>query len=94
MFFPAAPGESYDRASCIRIPVRRPEPRECRHDVHAGRIEDLIGVFLGLGRGLHHAHLVAEPLDDRTRDEYRAFEGIFRLLAFKNSRTCSEKAVF
>ena len=70
-----AAGDADDRAARIHVPVRRAEPRERGHDVHAVARWHAGGERLALGRGLDDAEAVAQPLHRRAGDEDAAFDG-------------------
>ena len=63
-----------DRAACIHIPVRSAEADECRDDIDASRVLDLLCDPLGIRSAVDEADAVTQPLDRGTCDEDRAFE--------------------
>ena len=70
-----------DRAAGVGIPIRRAEPDERRHQVHAVRIGHAGGQALDVGRLFDDAQPVAQPLHDRAGDEHRAFQAVGDLAA-------------
>ena len=66
-----------EQAAGVRVPVRRPQSRECRDEVDALVAGwELRGEGLALGRVIDDAELVAHPLHARAGHEDRALEHI------------------
>ena len=65
-------------AARVRLPMRRAEPDECRHQVDAVTVRHLRRERRGLGGVLDQAEPVAQPLDRGPGDEDRAFHRIGR----------------
>ena len=76
-----AASQADDRAAGVRVPIRRTQADERRHEIDAARIGRLGRQLLDLGRGADQAQPVAEPLHDRAGDEDRAFQAIGDLAA-------------
>ena len=73
--------DPHDRAARVRIPVRRPESGEGRHEIDAAVVRDGPRQRLDIGRRLDHAQPVAQPLDHGAADEDAALERIAGLAA-------------
>ena len=71
--------ESHDRTAGVRLPVRRAEPYEGGHEVHAARVGNLARQVLGFGRLGDQLEPVAQPLDRGPSDEDAALERVHRL---------------
>src|SRR6266446_5013800 len=70
--------EPENGAACVRIPVRRAEPDEGRHEVHAARVGHRAGQGVRLGGVRDDPEAVAQPLNGGAGDEDGALERIGR----------------
>ena len=73
-----AAGYARDRTARISVPVRRAQPDERGHYVHAERVAHLFGVLLRFRRGAHQTKLVAQPLHDCAAHKHASFQSILR----------------
>jgi hypothetical protein len=73
-------GEPREHAAGVRLPVRREQPGERRHDVAAAVVLDRLGEVLHLRGGPDHLEVIAQPLHERPRDRDRALEAVDGLL--------------
>ncbi len=73
---PRVAGQAEDGAARMRIPVRRAEADERRHQVDAAGIGHRLHQPLDVGRGGDGAQPVAQPLHGRAGDEHRPFERV------------------
>ena len=71
-----AAGEADDQAARLRVPVRRAEPGQGRHEDDAVAVGDRRRDRLALGRGADDLDAVAQPLHGRAGDEDRALGGV------------------
>ena len=69
-----------DQAAGVRVPVRRAETGEGRHEDDTTGVRDGVGDGFDLGRCAEELHVVAQPLHDRAADEDAAFERVCGLL--------------
>ena len=69
------------RAAGLRIPVRRAEPGEGRHEDDAAGVRHAGGERLDVGGLADEAEPVAQPLHGGAGDEDAAFEGVFARFA-------------
>ena len=78
--FPLGPsGDADDAAAGVHIPMRRTQSGKGRHQVHpAGVLHLLCVVFRILGFG-DEAHLIAQPLNDRSAHKDTALQRILHL---------------
>ena len=85
------PGQPDDRAAGIGPPVRREQPGERRHEVHAAVVVDLAGQRLALRGAADDAQLVAQPLHGRAGDGDRTLKrvngfGVAELVAHRGQQ--------
>ena len=73
-----AAGQADERAARRRVPVRRAETDEGRHQIDAEGRVDCARQLLRFLRVLEQAEAVAQPLHGGAGDEHRAFDGIRR----------------
>ena len=78
-----------DRAARVRIPVRRAEAGEGRHEVDAAVVGHGRRERLDVGRLLDDAQAVAQPLHDRAADEHAALERVLGASAHRPARPSS-----
>src|SRR5688572_12184119 len=67
-----SPGQTNQRATGVRIPVRRTEAGKGWHEEHVAGIDDLGGKLFDLGRGGKKLELVPQPLHYCPGDEHAA----------------------
>ena len=79
MISAGAPGQPQHCAPGVRIPVRRTHSDKSRHHIDAAGILHGCRQFLRLGRTFQNAQLIPQPLDHRTADKNRPFQGIVDL---------------
>ena len=70
-----------DRAAGARIPIRRAEADERRHEIHAVGVVHLRHQLLDVRRRLDRLQAIAQPLHRRAGDEHRPFERVGDLAA-------------
>src|SRR5476649_444016 len=73
---PYATGQAEQRATRIRVPIRRAQAGEGRDQVYAVAVFDLAGEVFGVGCIGDDLQLVTQPLYGGTTVEYRAFQGV------------------
>ena len=73
------PREPEDGAACVRIPVRRAEPRERRNQIDPRVALRATRQAFGIRGMLDDPETVPQPLDGRAGDEDRPFEAVGRL---------------
>ena len=76
-----APGQPDDRSACLRFPVRRAQPDERGHEVHAPGILNRSRHCLGLTGALDESQSITQPLNRSARDEDRTLQGEYRSTA-------------
>ena len=77
MRFLSTARDADDQAAGIHIPVGSAETDECRYDIDAVRVGNAFSDPFRIRSRVDEAQAVAEPLDSRTGDEDRTFQGIF-----------------
>ena len=79
MVAPGAPRQPQDGAPGVHIPVRRAQPGERGHHIHARAVFHFICEILAVGALVDELQLVPQPLDDRPAHEHTALQRIGRL---------------
>ena len=72
--------QAREHAAGVRLPVRREQAREGRHDVQAAVVLDRLRELLDLGRRLDQLEVVAQPLHERPGDRDRALQAVDRVV--------------
>ena len=76
-----APGQPDNRSACLRFPVRRAQPDERRHEIHAPGILNRPRHCLGLTGALDESQSITQPLNRSARNEDRTLQGEYRSTA-------------
>jgi len=92
MSFVRIASQSRDHAACIVLPVRRVQPGERRHEVHAAVVVHRPGERLDLRALPDQSEIVADPLHQCARDRDAAFESVEGALPLELIRDRGEQS--
>ena len=87
---PGIAGQAEDGATRLRVPVRRAQAGERRHQIDAAGIAGGLGESLAVARMADQLDAIAQPLHDCAGNEDRSFQCIGRFAVQALSNGCQE----